>query len=79
MDLWLDDEIEQTSDPMDTVEAVLGSDDRFMCERAEDGDAHFSFKCSWGEMVGYFSYRHELPALLSAWRVCAVSDDAIGW
>lgn len=64
MDLWLDDETEQTSDPMDTVEAVLSSDDRFQTERAEDGDVHFSFKCSWGEMVGYFSYRHELPALL---------------
>jgi hypothetical protein len=64
MDLWLDDESETPTDPLDTVEAVLGQDDRFMCERAEDGDVHFSFKCSWGETVGYFSYRHELPALL---------------
>jgi hypothetical protein len=64
MDLWLDDEPETTSDPMDTVEAVLGSDDRFSSERAEDGDVHFSFKCGVGETVGYFSYRHELPALL---------------
>jgi hypothetical protein len=64
MDLWLDDDSETPSDPLDTVEAVIGQDDRFMCERAEDGDVHFSFKCSWGETVGYFSYRHELPALL---------------
>jgi len=64
MDLWLDDEPETTSDPMETVEAVIASDDRFKCERAEDGDVHFSFRCSWGETVGYFSYRHELPAML---------------
>jgi hypothetical protein len=64
MDLYLDDEIETAADPMDTVESVLGADDRFMCERAEDGDVHFSFKGQLGETVGYFSYRHELPALL---------------
>jgi hypothetical protein len=64
MDLFLDDEVEQSLDPMDTVEAVLASDDRFSSERAEDGDVHFSFKCSSGETVGYFSYRQELPALL---------------
>src|SRR6185436_4322537 len=64
MDLWLDNETETSTDPMDTVEAVISQDDRFQCERAEDGDVHFSFKCSSGETVGYFSYRHELPALL---------------
>lgn len=64
MDLYLDDEAEAPSDPMDTVEAVIGADDRFLSERAEDGDVHFSFKCTWGESVGYFSHRHELPALL---------------
>ena len=64
MDLWIDDEVETSSDPMETVEGVLSADDRFKCERAEDGDIHFSFKTSWGESVGYFSYRHELPALL---------------
>lgn len=64
MDLYLDDDAETPGDPLDTVEAVIGADDRFLCERAEDGDVHFSFKCSWGETVGYFSYRHELPALL---------------
>jgi hypothetical protein len=64
MDLFLDDEVEITTDPMETVEAVLGSDERFRCERADDGDVHFSFKCSYGETVGYFSMRHELPALL---------------
>lgn len=64
MDLWLDNEDESASDPMATVESVLDSDDRFQFERAEDGDLHFSFKCSSGESVGYFSYRHELPALL---------------
>ncbi len=64
MDLWLDDGIETSTDPLDTVENVLGADDRFFCERAQDGDVHFSFKCASGETVGYFSYRHELPALL---------------
>ncbi|MFT3727655.1 MAG: YbjN domain-containing protein [Terricaulis sp.] len=64
MDLYLDDEVELAADPLETVEAVIGSDDRFTCERAEDGDIHFSFKCAWGETVGYFSYREELPALL---------------
>ncbi|MBL8537648.1 MAG: YbjN domain-containing protein [Hyphomonadaceae bacterium] len=64
MDLWVDDESETPTDPLETVEAVVGSDDRFAYERAEDGDVHFSFKCAWGESVGYFSYRPELPALL---------------
>lgn len=64
MDLSIDDDYESFSDPMDTVEAVIASDDRFAAERAEDGDIHFSFKCSWGETAGYFSYRDELPALL---------------
>jgi hypothetical protein len=64
MDLYLDDDVEIASDPMDTVETVLGSDDRFKCERADDGDVHFSFKGSLGETVGYFSFRDELPALL---------------
>lgn len=64
MDLYLDDEVESTVDPMETVEAVLGADDRFKFERADDGDVHFSFKCALGETVGYFSHRHELPALL---------------
>jgi hypothetical protein len=64
MDLYLDDEVGTASDPLETVEAVLSSDDRFTCERADDGDVHFSFKCGWGETVGYFSFRDELPALL---------------
>mgnify|MGYP001554304881 CR=1 FL=1 len=64
MDLYLDDEVDAAADPLETVEAVIGSDDRFTCERADDGDIHFSFKCAWGETVGYFSFREELPALL---------------
>ena len=64
MDLYLDDEVETATDPMETVETVLSSDDRFRCERADDGDVHFSFKCALGETVGYFSFRDELPALL---------------
>lgn len=64
MDLSLDDDIETTLDPMELVEAVLASDDRFAAERAEDGDVHFSFKSQWGEVSGYFSLRDELPALL---------------
>lgn len=64
MDLFLDDEAEADGDPLCTVEAVIASDDRFQHERAEDGDVHFAFKCAWGETIGYFSYRPELPALL---------------
>ena len=64
MDLYLDDEIEVAMDPMEMVEAVIASDDRFLAERADDGDVHFCFKSSWGEATGYFSYREELPALL---------------
>jgi hypothetical protein len=64
MDLILDDEADIVIDPMDTVEAVIASDDRFSTERAEDGDLHFTFKCGWGEVAGYFSYRAELPAML---------------
>lgn len=29
MDLWLDDEAEAAVDPLDTVESVIASDDRF--------------------------------------------------
>jgi hypothetical protein len=64
MDLWVDNDVETSTDPLDTVENVLGADERFQSERAQDGDVHFSFKCASGETVGYFSYRHELPALL---------------
>lgn len=64
MDLYLDDEVEVSMDPMDMVEAIIASDDRFQSERAEDGDVHFCFKSVWGEASGYFSYRDELPALL---------------
>lgn len=64
MDLTLDDDLQESVDPMDTVEAVIAADDRFVAERAEDGDVHFSFKSAWGESAGYFSYREELPALL---------------
>ena len=64
MDLTLDDELDEFADPIDTVESVLASDDRFGFERSEDGDIHFTFKCAWGETAGYFSYRDELPALL---------------
>lgn len=64
MDLFLDDETESSSDPLETVGAVIASDERFKHERAEDGDLHFSFKSGWGETIGYFSFRAELPALL---------------
>ncbi|HCK85346.1 MAG TPA: hypothetical protein DHW63_12745 [Hyphomonadaceae bacterium] len=64
MDLYLDDEAEISGDPLETVEAVISSDDRFQHERSEDGDLHFAFKSAWGETIGYFSFRQELPALL---------------
>jgi len=64
MDLTLDDDYGAAADPMDTVEMVMGGDERFAAERAEDGDVHFVFKSGWGETAGYFSHREELPALL---------------
>jgi hypothetical protein len=64
MDLFLDDEVETEGDPLDTVESIIAQDDRFSHERADDGDLHFSFKCAYGETIGYFSFRPELPALL---------------
>ena len=45
MDLWISmTKSRLSSDPLETVETILCSDDRFKCERAEDGDVHFSFK-----------------------------------
>ena len=64
MDLYLDEEAEVAINPMETVEAVIATDERFTAERADDGDVHFAFKCAWGETVGYFSHRDELPAVL---------------
>ncbi|MGE0828317.1 MAG: YbjN domain-containing protein [Hyphomonadaceae bacterium] len=64
MDLYLDDEQTETADPMDLVEAIIGSDERFSVERSTDGDVHFSLMRSYAETAGYFSYREELPALL---------------
>lgn len=64
MDLYLDEEVEAGDEMMDVVEAVLQDDDRFACERAEDGDVQFGFKGQWVEAVGYFSWREELPAML---------------
>ncbi len=64
MDLYLDEEVEAGDELMDVVEAVMQDDDRFACERAEDGDVQFGFKGAWCEAVGYFSWREELPAML---------------
>ncbi len=49
MDLTLDEDYAGAADPMDTVEHVIGSDDRFTAERAEDGDVHFMFKSAWAK------------------------------
>jgi hypothetical protein len=48
MDLWIDDEVETSGDPLETVEAVIGADDRFTCERAEDGDRAFLLQMLFG-------------------------------
>ena len=64
MDLYLDEEVEAGDELMDVVEAVMQEDERFACERAEDGDVQFGFKGAWCEAVGYFSWREELPAML---------------
>ena len=64
MDLYVDDDSIEATDPLDVVEAIISSDDRFDVERAEDGDVQFSFDGPWAGAAGYFSYREELPALL---------------
>ncbi|MDX2233076.1 MAG: YbjN domain-containing protein [Hyphomonadaceae bacterium] len=64
MDLYLDEEVEAGDELMDVVEAILQEDDRFVSERADDGDVQFGFKGAWCEAVGYFSWREELPAML---------------
>jgi hypothetical protein len=64
MSLYHTDEEEFGADPMELVEAIVASDDRFSVERASDGDVQFTFRGPWTETAGYFSYRDELPALL---------------
>ncbi len=64
MSLYHTDEDDFMADPMDLVEEVVNSDDRFSAERADDGDVQFCVKSAWTEAAGYFSYRTELPALL---------------
>lgn len=64
MSLYHTDEEDYLADPMELVEEVVNSDDRFSAERADDGDVQFSVKSAWTEAAGYFSYRTELPALL---------------
>jgi hypothetical protein len=64
MDLYLDEEVERGDELLEVVELVLQEDDRFLHERAEDGDIQFEFRGAWCEAMGYFSWREELPALL---------------
>jgi hypothetical protein len=64
MDASFADELGSEGDPMDTVEAVIGADGRFVSERIDDGDLTFSAKSDWCEVTGYFSWREELPAVL---------------
>lgn len=64
MDLYLDDEADEAVDPLDVVESVFDSDERFSVERGDEGDLHFAMTSSWSQAAGYFSYREELPALL---------------
>lgn len=64
MGLIFADEALESHDPIDIVEAVIGSDDRFSSERIEDGDLSFSARGAWGEVSGFFSWREELPAIL---------------
>lgn len=64
MDLSLDDEIDIGCDPLEMVEAVLASDDRFQAARLDEEDLQFTFRAPWGEAAGFFSYRDELPAIL---------------
>jgi hypothetical protein len=64
MDLYLDDEAEEAADPLDIVESVIDTDERFSVERGEEGDLHFALTGACARAAGYFSYREELPALL---------------
>ncbi len=64
MSLYHTDEEEVLADPMDMIEAIVGSDDRFSVARADDGDVQFCFQGVWTEAAGYFSLRDELPAVL---------------
>ncbi|MBU6406359.1 MAG: YbjN domain-containing protein [Alphaproteobacteria bacterium] len=65
MDLTLDDDDGlDADDPLALAEAVMNDDPRFEVERIEDHDLQFSFQAPWGEAVGFFSYRAELPAVL---------------
>ncbi len=65
MDLPIvDDDIFEPADPIDIVEAVIGGDDRFLCERHDDGDLGFLVKSAWCDLRGCFSWREELPAVL---------------
>lgn len=64
MDLSLEDDFVDSSEPLDLIEAVLGADDRLKVERIDDRDLQFSFNTCWGEAVGFFSFREELPAVL---------------
>lgn len=59
-----DDEPQSLDDPIDVAEAVLGSDERFVTERGDDGDLTFAFKAAWCEVTGFFCWREELPAVL---------------
>jgi hypothetical protein len=65
MDLSLDDDDGVfADDPLALAEAVMQDDARFDVERVDDQDLQFSFMAPWGEAVGFFSYREELPAIL---------------
>lgn len=63
MELSLEHDIEDL-DPMDLVEAVLSTDDRFIVERTDDGDVQFIFNGLAPEVVGHVAWRSELPAVL---------------
>lgn len=65
MDLPIaDDDSFDLADPIDVVESVIGADERFVCERQEDGDLGFVARSAWCELRGCFAYREELPAVL---------------
>jgi hypothetical protein len=63
MELSLDFDSED-QDPMEMIEAVLSADDRFITERAEDGDVQFTILADRADIVGHVAWRSELPAVL---------------
>jgi hypothetical protein len=63
MELSIEEDYEDL-DPVELVEAVMSSDDRFLVERTDDGDLQFHFQGLDPDIFGHVAWRQELPAML---------------